>query len=137
MGYQIYKVGERWGGYGVPALCEHPNCNEEIDRGVSYACGGEPFSEHGCDRYFCGKHLFYVAFKDDGKRCRHQRDCDCKHFELCKRCKDNKKPFNYKPETEEWITHLLKHKSWKEWRQNNLEEVNKLKKIWKKQSDRR
>jgi len=33
MGYQIYQVGKRWGGYGVPAVCEHPDCDKEIDRG--------------------------------------------------------------------------------------------------------
>ena len=30
-------------GYGVPAYCDHPDCNEEIDRGLSYVCGGEPY----------------------------------------------------------------------------------------------
>lgn len=57
MDYQVYKVGHRYGGYGVPSYCEHPDCNAEIDRGMAHACGGEPFSEVGCDRYFCGKHL--------------------------------------------------------------------------------
>ncbi len=29
-------------GYGVPAYCDHPGCMAEIDRGLSYVCGGEP-----------------------------------------------------------------------------------------------
>jgi len=66
MGYQIYKVGKRWGGYGVPTICEHPGCNEKIDRGYSHACGGEPFSERGCDRYFCSKHLAHHCFNVGG-----------------------------------------------------------------------
>ena len=63
MGYQVYLVGKRYGGYGVPAICEYPDCNEEIDRGMSFACGGEPFSEIGCDRYFCSKHRKFTGFK--------------------------------------------------------------------------
>jgi hypothetical protein len=30
-------------GYGVPAYCDHPGCNEEIDRGLAHVCGGEPY----------------------------------------------------------------------------------------------
>src|SRR5690606_23075125 len=36
-------------GYGVPTTCDHPGCNEKIDRGLSYVCGDEPYGgEHGC-----------------------------------------------------------------------------------------
>ena len=79
MGYEIYKVGQRWGGYGVPAICEHPDCDEEINRGMACACGGEPFSDYGCDMYFCGKHKTYEYFNQEtGKKCRHRRDdCGC------------------------------------------------------------
>ncbi len=126
MGYQVYKVGDRWGGYGVPAICEHPKCNEEIDRGMSFACGGEPFSEHGCDRYFCSKHLDYTLFKEDGSRCRHRNDCDCDMVQLCARCAKNKAPFKYKPEHPTWIKHLMTHPSWKQWRKENPEEVTDL-----------
>lgn len=124
MGYQVYKVGKRWGGYGVPTVCEHPACNEEIDRGVSYACGGEPFSEHGCDMYFCTEHLDYVYFKGDGTRCRHKKDCECEMVQLCERCKKGKPTFPYKPETKEWINHLLTDESWGKWRKENPQEVN-------------
>lgn len=127
MGYQVYKVGERWGGYGVPTICEYPTCNEKIYRGMAYACGGEPFSDYGCDRYFCEKHRSYVAFDEDGKKCRHRKDCDCEGVELCERCEKNKNPFPYKPETKEWVKHLLTDKSWEEWRKDNLDEVKKLK----------
>lgn len=44
-------------GYVFPATCDHPGCNEEIDRGLSYACGdmhGTTFA--GCEGYFCEKH---------------------------------------------------------------------------------
>lgn len=112
MGYQVYRVnkdtgGYRYGGYGVPAICEHPDCSEEINRGMSYACGGEPFSEYGCDNYFCSKHLVYHCFNVGGGR-------ECK--EVCERCDKRKNPFSQKPETKEWIEHVLKDESWEEWR---------------------
>lgn len=120
MGYQVYKVGHRWGGYGVPAICEHPNCNKEIDRGVSYACGGEPFSQRGCDMYFCEEHLFYKKVNEDGERV---------FKPLCERCCDRRKSFPYKPETKEWIDHILTDESWEEWRKNNPDEVKQLNKV--------
>lgn len=129
MGYQIYRVGKRWGGYGVPAICEHPKCHKEIDRGVSFACGGEPFSEHGCDRYFCGKHRHYKLWDWKNERwCRHRNDCECETAEVCERCAKGKSPFPYKPEHPEWIAHLLTDESWEEWRKKNLQEVEELKK---------
>lgn len=128
MGYAVYKVGKRWGGYGVPAICEHPYCKEEINRGMSYACGGEPFSEYGCDRYFCSKHLFYTAIdpEQDDMHCKHEDDCECAYKKLCERCRDGKPNFEYKPEHPEWVKHLLKDPSWATWRKENPSEVEQL-----------
>jgi len=37
-------------GYGVPAWCDHPGCEAEIDRGLSYVCGNEPYGgDHECE----------------------------------------------------------------------------------------
>lgn len=45
-------------GYVFEATCDYPGCEEEIDRGLSYACGGmHGEDENGCEGYFCGKHL--------------------------------------------------------------------------------
>ena len=110
MGYQVYRVGKRFGGYGVPTVCEYPTCKKKIDRGISHACGGEPFSELGCDRYFCSKHLYLV--ERDDELCT-----------LCERCKKNKEPFDYKPETKKWIKHILTDDSWQEWREQNPDKV--------------
>jgi hypothetical protein len=131
MGYAIYNVGDRFGGYGVPTICEYPGCNKKIDRGISFACGGEPFSEKGCDRYFCEEHRHWVYFDKNGEKCQHEEDCDCEGVQLCERCRDGKEPFPYKPKTKEWIRHVLKDKSWEEWRQNNPEKVKEYKKIIK------
>lgn len=44
-------------GYAIGATCDWPGCTEEIDRGLSYACGDEhDESEVGCAGYYCGKH---------------------------------------------------------------------------------
>jgi len=44
-------------GYMVDATCEHPGCTEEINRGLSYACGGEHGEDEvSCDGYFCNSH---------------------------------------------------------------------------------
>lgn len=46
-------------GYSIPATCDHPDCNNKIDRGLAYACGGmHGESEHTCEKYFCPEHLF-------------------------------------------------------------------------------
>ena len=65
MGWSI-GFDKRWGkygrdiGYGVPATCDHPGCGEEIDRGLSYVCGGDAYGgEHGCGLFFCREHLTY------------------------------------------------------------------------------
>lgn len=54
-------------GYSHTATCDHPGCKTEIDRGLSYACGGmHGEDEVYCEGYFCPTHL--VAFvESDGK----------------------------------------------------------------------
>ena len=47
-------------GYVFEAICDHPDCNEVIDRGLSYVCG----DMHGEDEYFCEKHKHSVQYPD-------------------------------------------------------------------------
>jgi len=91
-------------GYGVPAFCDHPQCTAEIDRGLSYVCGGEPYGgEKGCGLYFCGKH-------GGGYR--------------CPRCARYKTPYKHpKPDHPDWIEHKLTDESWADWRAENADEV--------------
>lgn len=92
-------------GYGVPATCDHPGCGAEIDRGLAYVCGGEPYGgEDGCGLYFCDKHL-------TGRR------------HLCARCEDGSAPFAPTTDTKEWMRHKLTDQSWARWRQENPEDV--------------
>lgn len=61
-------------GYAHEATCDAPGCNEKIDRGLSFACGGMHgtddqygFGGISCERYFCSKHLKALCFKDNYK----------------------------------------------------------------------
>ena len=96
-------------GYGVPAVCDHPDCNKEIDRGLAYVCGGEPYGgDHGCGLFFCSDHL-YVH-----KKC----------GQLCEKCLPRKKKsFKPKPDHPVWIRHKLRHPSWAKWRKENPKKV--------------
>jgi hypothetical protein len=101
-------------GYGVPAYCDHLGCGAEIDRGLSYVCGGEPYGgDRGCGLYFCEKHLHFHA----------------RLPQLCCRCSPrNRKPFTPTPDHPDWIKHKLTDKSWRQWRKENPEEVDVLRK---------
>lgn len=95
-------------GYGVPAFCDHPDCHEEIDRGLAHVCGNAPYGgDKGCGLYFCGTHQVGS----------HQR---------CERCARRRKPFEAKPDHPRWIEHKLTHSSWARWRTENLAEVTEL-----------
>ena len=49
MGYAYYELPSgKKAGYSVDAVCEHPGCTEKIDRGMSYACGGDVGEQGGC-----------------------------------------------------------------------------------------
>jgi hypothetical protein len=99
---------DRYIGYGVPAYCDHPECDEEIDRGLGCVCGGQPYGgDDGCGLYFCGKHLTY-----DNQ---------------CPRCEAGQEPFAItKPEHPRWMRHLLYDPSWAEWRAMHPEKVRQM-----------
>lgn len=92
-------------GYMVPSICDHPDCDKKIDRGLAYVCGGEPYGgDRGCGLYFCENHRMH------GKRA-----------SLCQRCgrHSTKGPFTPKPDTEEWTNHKMIDPSWAAWRTEN------------------
>jgi hypothetical protein len=89
-------------GYGVPAICDHPECNKEIDRGLNYVCTDqEPYGGDGCGLFFCSEHRGYV---EDG--------CDCEHI-----------AFDPKPDVSKWVEWKLTDESWQRWRDENPEQV--------------
>jgi len=114
-------------GYGVPAVCDHPDCNSEIDRGLSYVCGGEPYGgDNGCGLYFCSKHLGYALNDNDDE----DEEDDTPEYgpQTCERCGPGSglPDFKAKPDVLEWITHKLTDESWGDWRRENPNEVEYL-----------
>lgn len=91
-------------GYGVPAYCDHPDCNEEIDRGLAYVCcNQQPYGgDDGCGLYFCEKHRDWYG--------------------RCEKCQDNSRPFIPKPDHPDWVNHKATDPSWAGWRKENPEE---------------
>ena len=83
-------------GYGVPAMCDFPECSAEIDRGLAYVCGGQPYGgEEGCGLFFCPSHGGGLS---------------------CDRCSEGKPAYEAKPDVKEWIDFKETDPSWAEWR---------------------
>lgn len=130
MGWSIGYDGEwqRDIGYSVPSVCDHPGCNTQIDRGLSFVCGGEPYGgDDGCGLFFCGNHLSYVSFiNDNGDQEVSTQLCDpcCINIKLGG---DNYKLFaalyEPKPDTKRWVRHKLTDPSWEQWREENPTQV--------------
>ena len=100
MGWQVgFDQGwKRDVGYGVPSICDHPDCNEEINRGLGYACGKDVYGgEDGCGLFFCGKH-------------------QTNYMQQCERCAAGLEPFAPKTDTQEWIDWKNTDESWAQWR---------------------
>lgn len=90
---------ERWVGYGVPAFCDHPGCNAEIDRGLGFKCEEEGC---GCSKFYCERHRMEVESHT------HVRPVWCEH--------------------PKWVEHLLTDSSWEKWRRENPAAVLQLRK---------
>jgi hypothetical protein len=111
MGWSIGEHNGRDIGYGVPALCDHPECGTEIDRGLSYVCGGSAYGgDHGCGLFFCGHHLTIAGPRRN-------------YAPLCQRCYRGRAPFDPKPDVAEWARHKLTDESWAKWRVENADWV--------------
>lgn len=86
-------------GYSVTAYCDHPDCNIEIDRGLSYVCGGDPYGgDFGCGLFFCDEHLQHVITLTGENNEKLEVGC-----QLCERCAENQDPFEAKQDHPEWI----------------------------------
>lgn len=94
-------------GYGVPAKCDHPDCGEDIDRGIAHACGGGVMEDlPNCGLFFCGTHLNYAEDGDE-------------QGWACERCAADEPPFDPSPDTAEWVEHVLTDESWAQFRADN------------------
>lgn len=93
-------------GYGVPAICDHPDCEEPIHRGLGHVCGSGPYGgDEGCGLFFCSDHLFFPTKKHADQ--------------LCSRCFHGKPSHKPKPDIKEWIKFKMTDPSWAEWRKKN------------------
>lgn len=96
-------------GYGVPCVCDHPDCDKEIDRGLAHVCcDQEPYGgDDGCGLFFCGEHLRH--YRDD-------LDDDDWPPDKCERCAKGEDPFEPKPDIQAWIDWKETDPSWQQWR---------------------
>jgi hypothetical protein len=111
-------------GYGVPCICDHPGCGEEINRGLSHVCGDmHDGGERGCGLYFCEAHLHIHS--DEGALGPNGAPRYGVH-QLCERCQRGEPPFVPTADTTEWLTHKLTDESWQRWRNENPEALAQL-----------
>lgn len=97
-------------GYGVPAKCDQPGCDADIDRGLGYVCGGDVYGgEHGCGLFFCSDHMIFTDIDPNDKFSEEA-------VELCERCQRGEDNFEPSPDVEQWLRHKLNHESWADWR---------------------
>lgn len=115
MGWAVGVVRERFIGYGVPALCDHPDCDKLIDRGLAYRCGEGRVD--GCELYFCSDHLTGHVEEDDGAY----------SGWVCSRCYYGGPPYDPKPDVPAWINHVLTDPTWAEWRRDHPDRVESMK----------
>ena len=115
-------------GYGVPAKCDHPDCDAQIHRGMAYVCGNDVYGgEHGCGLFFCETHQTF-AYTPEGYELLDDAGNDLPW--MCERCVERHEhpdrevdPFDAKPDVPEWINWKLTDESWQEWRSENPAEV--------------
>lgn len=125
MGWEIGESEGRDVGYGVPAICEHPYCDKRIDRGLAHVCGGmHGSSDGGCGRYFCGDHLFHGCFGMDEMTDEQIDEADTN--QICVACAAGQEPYPMKPDTLDWVSWKLNDESWQQWRDENPDEVAKM-----------
>jgi hypothetical protein len=102
-------------GYGVPSICDHPECETEINRGLAYVCANqEPYGGEGCGLFFCELHRNYRSLGDD-----EDGEDDLSAGQFCERCLVDGPPFDPKPDTPERIAWKLTDSSWQQWREEN------------------
>ncbi len=117
MGWAVGNLEGRHIGYGVPAKCDHPDCAEDIHRGLSFRCGD--LSDEGCNRFLCTDHLTcWIDLEDDGRG-----------VSVCERCERDEPPFDPSPDTPEWAQHVLTDESWAQWRDENPDQVDAMRRI--------
>jgi len=115
----------RFAGYGVPAGCDWPDCDEEINRGLGFKC-----EEHG--RYelmLNGEAISYDRFDDEPEAEEEWVTADGCGLYFCEDHREKTTAHTLiaaKPDTIEWVRHLLTAPSWATWRAENPARVTAL-----------
>lgn len=119
MGYAVYNHGDRWAGYGVPAECDWPDCREKIDRGLGYKC-----EDHGGYKLILNREeISYDRFDEEDDAEEEWVETEGCGLFFCEKHRsqtDQHANIEPKPDTQEWIDHMLTDESWQDWRNENL-----------------
>lgn len=91
-------------GNSVPAVCQRPDCDVVVHRGIVHICGMDPAAASGvgCGLQFCGAHL-----RGPGQ--------------TCDRCAAGEPPYPTKTEAPEFPEWRLTDPAWSAWREANPE----------------
>ena len=120
-------------GYGVLAICDHPECTVEIDRGLGYMCG-EGFNHNAsCHGYFCAEHRENYVYGDEiddmqgeelealGIDPESKEVYDAVENGDIVRCRHE--PIQPNKESASWLEWVLSEDSWAKWREENPKKV--------------
>ena len=144
MGWSMGHCGEhkRDIGYGVPAPCDHPECNEIIDRGLAYRCCENIHHDASCKGYFCEEHRQNYVYQDEladmspeelkvlGIDSNEEVAQDDDGI-IC--CRHTIQPHK---EAVVWLEHILNDESWEVWRTKHPERIERFKKLLAEKGDK-
>lgn len=120
-------------GYGVLAICDHPGCTAEIDRGMDYICCEDINHNACCGAFYCAEHRDNYVYGDEID------DMDDEELEALNinvesqevydavedgdivKCRHE--PIEKGKENAAWLEHCLKDETWQKWRNENPEMV--------------
>lgn len=115
-------------GYSVTAICDHPGCTAEIDRGLGYVCCEDINHRACCGAFLCADHRENYTYADELEDMEPEEleelghDLDDPETQLLIAegdiVKCNHKAIEYK-EHAGWLNHCLTHETWAKWREEN------------------
>ena len=120
-------------GYGVLAICDHPDCTVEIDRGLVYMCCENPHPSPSCGGFYCAEHRDNYIYGDEiddmddaelealGIDVESQAVFDAVENADIVRCRHS--PIQPNKESASWLQHVIEDDTWSKWREENPEKV--------------
>lgn len=129
----FHKEQQRHIGYSVFAICDHPNCTVEIDRGLAYMCCEDPKPSASCEGFYCAEHRDNYVYGDEiddmdddeleamGIDVESQAVFDAVENGDIVRCRHLPIPLN--KESAYWLELVLADESWATWRDENPKKV--------------